>query len=68
MSGFPFVNPDVRYLGVSTLREMDSKFLEEVSYPIVIKKPAGDELVVIVPWKMYLDLQEKALQRERGKQ
>ena len=56
----PYINPDVRYLGVSSLREMDQKFLSEMNYPIVLKKPDGTELVVIMPWEMFLKLQDAA--------
>ena len=61
-ANFPYINPDVRYLGVSCLRKMNQKFLEEMNYPIVLKKSDGTELAVLLPWKTFLSLQ----QNQRG--
>ena len=59
-SEIPYINPDVRYLGVTCLREMNQKFLEELNYPIVLKKSEGGELAVLLPWKIFLELQSQA--------
>jgi hypothetical protein len=60
LKGIPYINPDVRYLGVSSLRKMNQQFLEKINYPIVLKKNDGEELVVMLPWKAFLQLQNLA--------
>jgi len=57
----PYINPDVRYLGVSALRKMNQAALEALQYPVVFKKENGQELAVLVPWETYLSLQEGKL-------
>ena len=56
---FPYVNPNVRYVGTSELRKMTKEILREQQYPIVIKEENGRELVVVIPWKLFLGLQER---------
>lgn len=55
---FSYINPNVRYLGVSSLRKFNATSLSELRDPVVIKKENGEELVVIVPWLTYLELQQ----------
>ena len=64
----PYINPNVRYLGVSCLRTMDQKFLEEMNYPIVLKKSDGTELAVVVPWQTFLTMQDAATAEPTEKQ
>ena len=56
----PYINPDVRYVGVTRLRRMTRTILEELEFPVVVKASGGKELAVIVPWEMYLALQDYA--------
>lgn len=59
---FPYVNPDVRYVGTSWLRRMNASSAFELKYPVVVKRESGEELVVVIPWQTYLVLQQAALQ------
>lgn len=58
----PFINPDVKYLGVSSLRGMTYDFLESLEHPVVIAHN-GTELVVMLPWKTFVELQDASSPR-----
>ena len=57
---WPYINPAVRYVGVSALRTMNQDTLQALPYPIVLKRGDGKELAVLVPWQTYLALQREA--------
>jgi hypothetical protein len=65
---FPYINPDVRYQGVSSLRQMTQRNLEKLEHPIVIKREGdGQELVVVVPWQTYLGLQGELFRNDAAR-
>jgi hypothetical protein len=53
----PYVNPDIKHVGVSTMRQMDSQFLRDLKHPIVIgiDKP----LAVLIPYQVFMEIQKE---------
>lgn len=57
MSNAPYIDPNVRYMGVSRLREFNSDTLRDLDETLVIQDKNDVPLVVILNFEIFLDMQ-----------
>ncbi len=60
---FPFVDPNLEYIGTSKLRLLNAKALRQLRRPIVVQDQITNKpLVVIVKYEHYLQVQRILLE------
>lgn len=59
----PHIDPRIGYRGVSELRRLNANTLRQIEGLIVIQDN-GDPVVVIVPFGLYLEIQETAMRAD----
>lgn len=60
----PYIDPSVRYVGVSRLREMTSTVLKELREVLVIQDKNDAPLAVVLNYDLFLEMQSLALDRK----
>lgn len=56
----PRVDPQVKYVGTTYLRSLNSDKLRELSGAVVVQAENSDPLAVILPYETYLKMQQVA--------
>ncbi|SRR5581483_92119 len=60
VANFPFVNPNVRHVGVSKLRELNAtKLKEQTDETLIIQDSNNDPLAVLLSYEQFLIIQEQ---------
>lgn len=60
----PYIDPNVRYMGVSRLREMNCEVLRDLTETLVIQDKNDVPLVVIMDYEIFLEMQARLRQQE----
>lgn len=61
LPAFPFVNPSVRYVGVSKLRELNATKLKENDETLIIQDSDDTPLAVLLSYEQFLIIQDQLL-------
>ena len=62
VDGFPFVNPTVRHVGVSKLRELNASKLRENSEETLVIQDSNDTpLAVLLSYEQFLIIQQQLM-------
>jgi len=61
LPAFPFVNPSVRHVGVSKLRELNATKLKENDETLIIQDSDDTPLAVLLSYEQFLIIQDQLL-------
>lgn len=59
VAAFPFVNPSVRHVGVSKLRELNASKLKENEDTLIIQDSNDTPIAVVMSYEQFLTIQEQ---------
>ena len=58
MSELPYINPDVQYVRVSRLRDLNTDKLFNLNKILVIQDPKDKPIAVLISYEQYMKMQD----------